>query len=191
MLIKGVNKSTMFHFSPITVHKEVGGVSRASIYATGSLRGCITSLPHSISRFPMWQRDTKSHYFLKRQTKHAVWQSRSEKVRRSAAEEMREWGRKTKSRRRRGVVISPDLMIGHDSDSARLECTSVDSHTHIQRIHQQCLSVMLIHCAASVHFVFLRCCRDQDLLLLNLITETCYLSPLAADSGGTDRKCFS
>lgn len=52
ILIKSVNMSTMFHFSPITVDKEGETCSRGEIsmpvYARGSLRGCLSSVSVSL-----------------------------------------------------------------------------------------------------------------------------------------------
>lgn len=91
----------MFHFSPITVDKEGetcrqgGGKSTRLFMQEGHLEA---ASPLSLSLClavvlgmseQMQRCDTKSHYFLNCQTKHAVWQSRSEKVRQRATEEMK------------------------------------------------------------------------------------------------------
>ena len=51
ILIKSVNKSTMFHFSPITVVKEGerGGGICMPVYARGSQRGCLSPVSVSLS----------------------------------------------------------------------------------------------------------------------------------------------
>lgn len=90
---------------------------------------------------------------------------------------IKEWESETESNR--GNEIEGNVYLSrlngqgisvHESGAARLLFGGcAHTHTHTSRIYHQCLSMWLIHCAASVHFVVPRCCHDQDLQLLKLI----------------------
>lgn len=193
-LIKSVNKSTMCHFSPINVDKDGetwrqgrrGRIS-APVYARGSLRGCFSSVAliffflffssglkfvenewpnmttwHKVSLFAQNLRCSNQGEKVRR------WKRGNERV------EMKEWW----------MFISSDLMgrvslcMSHTQPECRVlfllnALTHIHTHTHVHShtyIHQ-CLGVWLIHRAASMRFVFPRCCHDQDLLPLKLIMQ--------------------
>lgn len=88
--------------------------------------------------------------------------------------------------KQRGVFISPDLM---GRVSLCMSQTQPDyffgkcARTRARTCHQK-LSMGLIHCAPSMHFVFPRCCHDQDLQPLKLISQTSYLFVSPSHRGG-------
>lgn len=159
----------------------------APVYARGSLRGSLSlsllSLCFFVWQILLWmnnqmqRRDAKSHCVYK------TW-GVAIKDWESETEQKRKWQKWQKWRKWNVYLfrLNGEGISVHESYECRVP---MHTHTHARtHVYSQCLSMWLIHCAASMHFLFLRCCNG-DLQPLKLIMQMSYLSPLPSNRGRT------
>lgn len=170
-LINSVGKSTMFHFSPITVDTEGETCRWGCLFmqeahreaaSPRSLPLCLAScVGNERTNATMWH---KVSLFPQQPIKHALWQSRSEETRQS-----------NRGNEMGGMFISPELM-GRVSLCMSQMPPDYFFWMHTCT-HPVCIiSTWLIHRAASMDLVIPRCCHDQDLRLLKPTELLCSIT---------------
>lgn len=158
-----------------------GGEIYAPVYARGSLRGSLSrsllSLCIFVWQILLWMNDQMQRRDAK---SHGVYKTRGVAI--------EGWESETEQKRKWNVYLfrlNGEGISVHESYAVRVQSTHAHTHTRARtHVYSQCLSMWLIHCAASMHFLFLRCCNG-DLQPLKLIMQMSYLSPLPSNRGGT------